>query len=228
MPTLGYTIYKTMFRAFIHKLPKNIVSVFAGYNWLWHVVAIALTFILVNSGFDWWYFESTRSGLLLSLTLPAAILGFFIPIILPVSLYIWGEARNNLRLKNTGSAVAQAGIVAWLISATYKALTGRIQPEFLTHISTVDISRNFNFGFLKHGIFWGWPSSHTAVAFAGAVTIALLYPNRKVLRWIMLVYALYIGLAVSISIHWFSDFLAGAILGSVIGFVAVKSIKTDL
>jgi len=217
-----------MFRAFIHKLPKNIVSVFAGYNWLWHVVAIALTFILVNSGFDWWYFESTRSGLLLSLTLPAAILGFFIPIILPVSLYIWGEARNNLRLKNTGSAVAQAGIVAWLISATYKALTGRIQPEFLTHISTVDISRNFNFGFLKHGIFWGWPSSHTAVAFAGAVTIALLYPNRKVLRWIMLVYALYIGLAVSISIHWFSDFLAGAILGSVIGFVAVKSIKTDL
>ncbi len=212
-----------MFRAFVYKLPKNIASVFLGYNWLWHLIAIALTLVLVKSGFDWWYFEATRSDLLLSLTLPAAILGFFVPIIVPVGMYIFGEWRKDLKTQNTSAAVAQAGIIAFIISSIYKAFTGRIQPEFFTHLSTVDISREFQFGFLRHGIFWGWPSSHTAVAFAGAVTLVLLYPQKKILCYAVLLYALYIGLAVSISIHWFSDFLAGAIVGTVVGFVVAKS-----
>ncbi|MDO8591110.1 MAG: hypothetical protein Q7R65_04010, partial [bacterium] len=80
-----------MFRAFIHKLPRNIAGIFQGVNLVWHIIAIVLTYFLVQSGFDWWYFESTRGDLMFRLTLPAAILGFFIPIIVPVSLYIFGE-----------------------------------------------------------------------------------------------------------------------------------------
>jgi hypothetical protein len=36
-------------------------------------------------------------------------------------------------------------------------------------------------------------------------------------------YALYIGLGVSMTIHWFSDFSAGAVLGTAIGTVVGKS-----
>ena len=36
-------------------------------------------------------------------------------------------------------------------------------------------------------------------------------------------YALNIGLGVSMTIHWFSDFLAGAIIGTAIGTVVGKS-----
>jgi len=38
-------------------------------------------------------------------------------------------------------------------------------------------------------------------------------------------YAFYVGVDVSISIHWFSEFVAGAIIGSLIGAVVGKSFK---
>jgi membrane-associated phospholipid phosphatase len=44
--------------------------------------------------------------------------------------------------------------------------------------------------------------------------------------WLALAYAGYIGLGVSMTIHWFSDFAAGAILGAVIGVVVGKAFGT--
>ena len=40
-------------------------------------------------------------------------------------------------------------------------------------------------------------------------------------------YALYIGIGVSMTIHWFSDFAAGAIVGSVIGTVVGRSFQEN-
>jgi membrane-associated phospholipid phosphatase len=50
----------------------------------------------------------------------------------------------------------------------------------------------------------------------------LLYPHKKWLRYAAVLYALYIGLGVSVSIHWFSDFAAGAIVGAVAGVVVAR------
>jgi membrane-associated phospholipid phosphatase len=216
-----------MFAAFLKNFPKNIVRVFLGYNLLWYILAAAITYVLVISGFDWWYFESTRSEVLRSLSLPAAIIGFFVPIIVPVSVYIAGELQKSLTLQKTGAAMAQASFIALLVSSLLKAFTGRQQPEFFTYTSNLDVSREFHFGFLQHGVFWGWPSSHTAVAFAGAVTLILLYPRSILIRWVALLYALYIGLGVSVSIHWFSDFLAGAIIGTLVGVTVARSFMID-
>jgi uncharacterized protein YcfJ len=43
-----------------------------------------------------------------------------------------------------------------------------------------------------------------------------------------LVYALYIGLGVSMTIHWCSDFVAGTILGSVIGVVVGRCFGQEM
>jgi hypothetical protein len=43
-----------------------------------------------------------------------------------------------------------------------------------------------------------------------------------------LLYAFYIGLAVSISIHWLSEFVAGAIIGSLIGRVVGNGVATAI
>ncbi len=202
-----------------YKLFSNFTWCFKGVNLLWQLLAIVLTYFLVMSGFDWWYFQSTRSALFLYLGFPAALLGFLVPVIVPLGLSLWGRARKSISLRTVGAALGQAAIMGWLLSSFYKFFTGRIQPELVTHLVTNDISRNFNFGFFRNGIFWGWPSSHTTVAFAMTAALITLYPRKR--AWVILAaaYALYIGLGVSVTIHWFSDFAAGAIFGTIVGIV---------
>ena len=94
--------------------------------------------------------------------------------------------------------------------------------------SLTDTSHGFQFGLLKGGVFWGWPSSHTTVAFAMSVCLVTLLPKQKSLAVLALAYALYVGLAVSVSIHWLSEFVAGAIIGSLVGRVVGASFRTRI
>jgi len=56
-----------------------------------------------------------------------------------------------------------------------------------------------------------------------AATLFTLFPKRRWLGYLVITCALYIGIGVSMTIHWFSDFLAGAIIGTAIGAVAGKN-----
>ena len=137
-----------------------------------------------------------------------------------VSLFVVGFIIQSSRTVLTGWAIGQAALLGSLVSSTYKAFTGRVHPA---HIVGADISHVFQFGFLRGGVFWGWPSSHTTIAFAMAVTVFTLFPKQRWLGWVAILYAFYVGIGVSMTIHWFSDFVAGAIIGSVIGAVVGKS-----
>jgi membrane-associated phospholipid phosphatase len=203
-----------LMRAFFYTIPRNILLTFWGRNLFWHILAIGATVVIVTSGFDWIYFKATRpfAGYAFS----AVILGSRVPVVFPAVAYIFGSLRKNQRAIYTAYATAQAAIIGLLISSFYKAFTGR--PGLRHSLRTmVDTSREFHFGFLKGGVFYGWPSSHTTIAFAMAVAVWKLYPNSYMIRCIALLYALYIGVGVSMTIHWFSDFVAGVIIGSVIG-----------
>jgi membrane-associated phospholipid phosphatase len=207
-------------RRFFSTLAQNIASSFRGKNVWWHIVAIGLTAIIVLSGFDWYYFTVTRSAALDTASFPAVIIGGLLPLFgLPIMLLI-GWLRKSRLTQMLAWALGQAAVIGWLISSFYKSLTGRIPPP---HTIAVDISRQFNFGFLKEGIFNGWPSSHATVAFAMALALITLYPKNKLVRYLSFIYAFYIGIGVSLSIHWFSEFVAGAIMGAVIGTVVGKS-----
>ena len=61
---------------------------------------------------------------------------------------------------------------------------------------------------------------------SGTMALIYLYPKNKPLAVAAGAYALYIGLGVSVSVHWFSDFLAGAILGTLIGVVVARGHTT--
>ena len=69
----------------------------------------------------------------------------------------------------------------------------------------------------------GLASGHTTVAFSMATCLIMLYPRNKIIVVVALLYAFYIGLGVSVTIHWFSEFVAGAIIGSVIGMTVGRS-----
>ena len=207
-------------KQFLLSLPLNIIGCFKGRMLIWHAVAIILTFILVRSGFDWFYFCSTRNHGLLLCMWPAVIIGQFMPLAMPLYLLLIGYALPNVIATRTAWATGQAALIGWFIASVYKAFTGRYH---LPHSLTMDTSHMFRFGFMRGGIFWGWPSSHTATAFAMAVAVFTLFPKESWLRIMAIAYALYIGTGVSMTIHWFSDFVAGAIIGTVIGITVGKS-----
>jgi len=208
---------------FLYHLPKNIIRCFKGYNLFWHFLAIVLTYIIVTSDFDWYYFISSQRSILHTLFFAATELGMILPVVIPLILLAIGALRKDFKIKNTAFALGQAGILGLAISSFYKAFTGRIPPPYLLgHGALVDTSHGFRLGFLRGGMFWGWPSSHTTIAFAMAVVLCKLYPKNKLVRYAAIFYAFYVGIGVSIRIHWFSEFVAGAIIGSLIGAVIGK------
>jgi membrane-associated phospholipid phosphatase len=187
---------------------------------IWHIIAILITFVLVMSGFDWRWFLATRNPALRSWMWPAVVIGMFLPLALPLFLLVFGVIARNAKPRLAGWAIGQAELIGALIVVACKAFTGRAHPS---HTVGTDISHVFHFGFLRGGVFWGWPSSHATIAFAMAATVFTLCPKQRWLGWVALFYACYVGLGVSMTIHWFSDFVAGAIIGSVVGEVVGKS-----
>lgn len=206
---------------FFSTLVRNLLGSFKGQILLWHLLAIVLTIGLVLSGCDWNYFLSTRDLVVNhSWWFPALPIGMFLPVLLPLAMVLIGFIIDRPKLSLSGWAVGQAAFIGWLISSAYKAVTGRVHPD---HAVANDISHAFRFGLFRGGIFWGWPSSHTTVAFAMAMTLVVLFPKSRLLAAAAIAYALYIGISVSMTIHWFSDFVAGAIIGAVAGTIVGKS-----
>jgi membrane-associated phospholipid phosphatase len=219
----------------LHALPRNIITVFKGRNLFWHALAIILTIVIVMSGGDWAYYRATREEIFFKVAVPAIMLGTFVPVLGILGLWIFGEFRKNRRLISTAWALGQAALLGYAVSCLYKAFTGRLPPPFrgfrmsaANEGSLVDSSHGFQFGLLKGGVFWGWPSSHTTVAFAMSACLITLYPKNKRLVFLTSLYALYIGLSVSVTIHWLSEFVAGAIIGGLVGTIVGRSFRIKL
>ena len=209
-------------RRFFYLLPRNFLRSFWGQNLLWHALAVGITSIIVLSGFDWVYFRATRP--FPAFFVSAVILGWIVPIALPVVLYVAGRVKKDRNTVWTAFSTAQAAILGLIICYLYKAFTGRPSPN--SGLMPVDNSKKFRFGFLKaKGIFPGWPSSHATIACSIAATVWILYPDSKTARYLALFYALFIGYGVSVSAHWFSDVIAGSIIGVVIGKTVGNSFK---
>lgn len=212
-------------RPFFHRFLTNLASCFSRRYLPWHGLAIALTFLIVTTGFDWTYFIASRDVLLQAFFLPAIIAGGILPLTAPFLILGYAKMRRSAKTAHAAYALGQAAALGWIVSSAYKAVTGRVPPVFRGIAPTEDMSRLFQFGFWRGGIFWGWPSSHTTVAFAMAVALIVLFSKNRKVAFFSMLYALYIGFGVSISIHWFSEFIAGAIFGSIVGVVVGKSFE---
>ncbi len=214
MPTLFYN------------LPQTIRKIFSGRNLFWHFAAMVITYIFVVSGLDWASYVFFKKTIIYGWFFPGAgLLGFFLPVLVILGMVVVGELKKNGRTLNNAWALGQSGFLALGISSFYKVFTGRPGPEIIAYAPFADISRVFKFGILRGGVFWGWPSSHTAVAVAIATTLILLYPRNKIVKILALAAAFYIGFGAAISFHWLSDCVAGAIIGVVIGVAVAKSFK---
>lgn len=213
-------------------LYKTITDLYRGRNLIWQIIGIIAVLILVISGMDWWYFTHLRNTVFYRFFIYAGLVGFFVPGLLVLFLWIVGKLRNSARMITAGFVTLYAGILGWCVSSLYKFFTGRIHP-YHTHDALIpnlgnlpDTSGIWNFGFGQGGIFWGWPSSHTTVAFSMMVALALYYRDKRWIGVFAILYAFYIAIGASIGFHWLSDAVFAIILGSIIGISVVKNYPT--
>lgn len=148
-------------RNFFLQMFENVKKIFSGHNLLLHFLAIFLTYVIVVSGFDWKFFTYVITVSWRANFSPALQLGSSLPIFFPLVLVLLGLIVKNRKSLNVGMAVAQAAFLGLVISGVCKAFTGRIQPPGHSHTSIldasnmVDISHQFQFGILRHGVFLG-------------------------------------------------------------------------
>ena len=208
------------FSTLFYDIDKHLIHSFT-YNYgMHHLLGAAATYGIVKTGIDWQvYIFSRKNRSVAYAGFPAVMLGGLVPLTVPLGLYFAGKSRKNDNIKLTAMALGQAAVLSLFITSGYKAITARRPPEILDEDENTDkdFSGDFKFGFMNRGVFNGWPSGHTCSAFAMAVTLIELYPEKKALKISALIYALFIGIGISTNIHWTSDFVAGALVGYSIG-----------
>ncbi|MBN2542562.1 phosphatase PAP2 family protein [bacterium] len=213
------TLFYDMDRHFVGSFTHNY-----GFN---HALAITSTYGIIQSGFDWEYYQFMREHKGIAYAgFPSVIVGGLVPLTIPLGLYFYGKSRDDDELRLTAMALGQAAIMGLGISSIYKAFTVRKPPEVLEENDELeDYSDDFKFGFLNRGVFDGWPSGHTTTAFAMAVTLAELYPDNNAVKISAYLYAFFVGLGISTNIHWFSDFTTGALIGYSIGKIVGEGFR---
>ncbi len=104
-----------------------------------------------------------------------------------------------------------ASLAAWVLAEFIKTLIPTVRP-FLINGQPIET--------LTLPLDGAFPSAHTALAFALAVTI--WFHDRKI-GWIYLILALVIGIArVIANVHYPQDIFGGAVLGILIAFSIEK------
>jgi membrane-associated phospholipid phosphatase len=203
-----------------YRIGWNTLDSFKANYGLNYILAGAGTFIMVKTGIDWnWnIFAYSRRGLAVGAGFSLLIIGILVPVGASLGCFLYGRRKGDMKLKYAGLAMGQAALIGMLMTSAMKAFTGRPSPGLIGDKRyDGDFSGEFAFGFMERGISRGWPSGHTATAFAMAAALAQMYPKNRLLKIAAYLYAVIMGAGMSISAHWASDCVAGALIGCAIG-----------
>lgn len=208
-------------------LGGNIYDSFIGPLGLLHLAAIPSTYALSQYGTDYrvqkYFEEHDRLGALYE---PAAYIGYLLPVVVAGPLYLHGRIAGDNETLGAGCAAAQAMLVAVSYTTILKGLTGRPHPDAYYEGDRHAYAREFNIGLARGSLHWGWPSGHTCVTMATATALTAYYPGNP---WVAaggysLTAYMMVGMlgAHRSSAHWFSDIVAGALMGVPIGWTIGK------
>lgn len=207
-------------------LGRNAADSFLGWNSLFHLGAFGVTAVLSPAGVDYevhrYFFQHDGHS---AAGIPGAVLGAVGPLVTIGGLWLAGRRCDDEETLGAAWAVLQASALTLGTVTVLKLVTGRPPPqEDLVPSVAEDVpalSRTFRFGFNRGGIFWGWPSGHTAATMAVASTLAHYYPDSLTLKIVGYGAVVYMAYAVSVTdggqMHWFSDAAAAALIAYPIG-----------
>jgi membrane-associated phospholipid phosphatase len=192
----------------------------------WHLTAIGLTPVLIYSGVDA-KVHNAFQGTDVNWFLPGVSAGYLLPFI-ALPMYAQGRAERSKRLVGASYAVGQTAIITLTTVSLLKSFTGRPAPETNSEVSAQRQSREFNFGFLNRGIYDGWPSGHMATITSIASSMIHYYPEHTWIKYVGFASMTYTMALISAEhraqFHWFSDGVAGGLMGWAIG----KTVGTNM
>jgi membrane-associated phospholipid phosphatase len=205
-----------------HNIGGNILGAVTHNYGLNFIGAAGATSIFVETGWDWaWRTGPYHSAWLADSGRPGLYIGYIIPAVAPVITYITGRSLKDVKLQITGLALAQTVLLTIAIQSPLKMITGRALPGIVTDIDHTRSTRTGDFSgefdWFNMNPIGGWPSSHTASAFAAAAAVTEIYKDSLVLKILSYTYAALIGFGVTLNVHWASDAVAGALIGYAIG-----------
>ncbi|MCX6705647.1 MAG: phosphatase PAP2 family protein [Candidatus Woesebacteria bacterium] len=123
-----------------------------------------------------------------------------------IGLFVLWTVDGRIKREQVIHALS-ATLIAFLVAEILKSIFHTARPFITQGLTPLTLTVPSDAAF---------PSSHTAMAFALAITIWL--HDRKV-GWIYLIWALFVGLArILANVHYPIDIWGGAILGIVIAF----------
>jgi membrane-associated phospholipid phosphatase len=208
-------------------LGNNVLDSFRGNNIYLHLSAVAATTLLVTGGIDYdvehYFNQHPEYG---SWAHPVVFSGMYLPFVAGGSLFAYSKINNDKQTLGASFAVLQASLIEFLYNSTLKAITGRPHPDW-RNVSDMDsLSKTFRFGFLRGGMFWGWPSGHTAATMAVVSALTNYYPDKtwlKIAGYGLVGYTMFGVCATNRGgMHWFSDAVAGALMSYAVGSTVGK------
>ena len=208
-------------------LGNNVLDSFRGNNIYFHLTAAAATALIVDQGVDYdvehYFNQHPEYG---SWARPVVFTGEYLPFVAGGSLFAYAKIKNDKEVLGASFAVMQASLIEILYNSALKAVTGRPNPDW-RHVSDMDsLSRTFRFGFLRGGVFWGWPSGHTAMTMAVVSALTSYYPDKTWLKVAGFGLVGYTTFGVSANnrggMHWLSDAVAGALMSYAVGSTVGK------
>ena len=206
---------------------NNIINSFKGNNLYLHLAGIALTSVLVTQNVDYkvehFFNQHPDYG---NWARPILVTGQLLPFIVGGGLYAYGKFDRNDEFVGASFAVLQASLIEFLYNSTLKAITGRPGPDWRHNSDMESLSKTFRFGFLRGGVFWGWPSGHTSATMAVVSALTNYYPNVTWLKIVGYTWVAYTIFGVSSvnrgGMHWFSDAIAAALMSYAVGSTVGK------
>ncbi|MDR2398696.1 MAG: phosphatase PAP2 family protein [Spirochaetaceae bacterium] len=201
------------------------------YNFGMNMIGAGLgTWAFIETGLDWqWRNISYHHTWLTYWGRPGLYMGYIVPALTPLLTYTIGRFTEDRTLQITGMALTQTLMVTLLIQTPLKMVSGRALPGIVTELDHTRNSRSDNFSnefnWCNNNFIGGWPSGHTANAFAAAATLSELYHENWWFKIGLFSYASLIGLGVTLDVHWASEAFAGALIGYAVGKTVGKSFR---
>jgi hypothetical protein len=205
-----------------HNMGGNLLDAVA-YNYGINFIGAGLeTWAFIETRIDWkWRNIAYDHAWFSNYGRPELYAGYIIPGLTPIAMYAAGRSMKDKKLTVASLALSQSLMLTLMIQTPLKMTTGRASPGIVNEFDhernsqTDDFSGSlnwFNGNFIR-----GWPSGHTANAFAAAATISEIYKNNLWLKIGAYSYAALIGVGVTLDVHWASEAVAGALIGYAIG-----------